>query len=62
MEPLRRRPVTYSATGGTITTGGLYTAGSSAGTFRVIATHQGRTLAHSTVTLTAARRCFRPLS
>ena len=32
---------TYSATGGTITTGGLYTAGSDAGTFRVIATQQG---------------------
>jgi hypothetical protein len=30
--------VTYTATGGTITAAGLYTAGASAGTFRVIAT------------------------
>ncbi len=46
--------VTYSATGGTITAGGLYTAGSTAGTFRVIATQQGGTLADtSAVTLTA---------
>jgi len=37
--------VTYVATGGTITAGGLYTAGSSAGAFRVIATQQGGTLA-----------------
>jgi hypothetical protein len=46
--------VTYSATGGTITSGGLYTAGSTAGTFRVIARQQGGTLADSaTVTVTA---------
>jgi hypothetical protein len=32
----------YSATGGTITTSGLYTAGSTAGTFRVIASSGGR--------------------
>ncbi len=45
--------VTYSATGGSITTGGLYTAGSTAGSFRVIATQQGGALADtSTVTLT----------
>ena len=31
-------PVTYSATGGSITSTGLYTAGSTAGTFRAIAT------------------------
>jgi hypothetical protein len=37
--------VTFSATGGTITAGGLYTAGSTAGSFRVIATQQGGTLA-----------------
>ena len=37
--------VTYSATGGTISSGGLYTAGSTAGTFRVIAVQQGGTLA-----------------
>jgi hypothetical protein len=47
--------VTYSATGGTITTAGLYTAGSTAGTFRVIATQQGGTLADtSAVTIPAA--------
>ena len=47
--------VTYSATGGTITTGGLYTAGSSTGTFRVIAVQQGGTLADTAaVTLTPA--------
>ena len=34
-------PVTWSETGGTITAGGLYTAGSTAGTFRVIAVRQG---------------------
>jgi hypothetical protein len=46
--------VTYSATGGTISSGGLYTAGSTAGTFRVIATQQGGTLADtSAVTITA---------
>ena len=46
--------VTYSATGGTITSGGLYTAGSTAGTFRVIATQQGGTLADTAaVTITA---------
>ena len=33
--------VTWSETGGTITTGGLYTAGSTAGTYRVIAVEQG---------------------
>jgi hypothetical protein len=41
----------WSATGGTITTGGLYTAGSTAGTFRVIATLQGWADT-STITLT----------
>jgi len=46
--------VTYAATGGTITSGGLYTAGSTAGSYRVIATQQGGTLADtSTVTITA---------
>ncbi|HWA56747.1 MAG TPA: hypothetical protein VG692_05800 [Gemmatimonadales bacterium] len=46
--------VNYAATGGTITAGGLYTAGSTTGTFRVIATQQGGTLADtSTVTITA---------
>jgi hypothetical protein len=37
--------VSWSATGGTITTGGLYTAGTTAGTFRVIARQQSGTLA-----------------
>ncbi len=37
--------VNYSETGGTITAGGLYTAGSTAGTFRVIAVRQGDTKA-----------------
>src|SRR5262245_13985258 len=37
--------VTYSATGGTITAGGLYTAGGTAGDFHVIATQQGGSLA-----------------
>lgn len=46
--------VTYSATGGTITSGGLYTAGGTVGSFRVIAVHQGGTLADtSTLTLVA---------
>jgi hypothetical protein len=35
--------VTYSATGGTITAGGLYTAGATPGTFQVIAIQQGGT-------------------
>ena len=35
--------VTYNATGGSITAGGLYTAGSLPGTFRVIATQEGGT-------------------
>ena len=44
---------TYSATGGTITSGGLYTAGTSAGVFRVIATQQGGTKADTaSVTVT----------
>ena len=47
-------PVTYSATGGSITAGGLYTAGSSTGTFRVIAAHtQGTLRDTSFVTITA---------
>jgi hypothetical protein len=45
--------VTYTATGGTITSGGLYTAGSATGSFQVIATQQGGTLADtSAVTIT----------
>ena len=41
--------MTYSATGGTITSGGLYTAASTAGTFRVIAALTGGTLADTSV-------------
>ena len=57
--------VTYTATGGSITTGGLYTAGTTAGTFRVIAKQQGGTLADTAaVTLTAptgsANECATP--
>ncbi len=45
--------VTYSATGGTIAAGGLYTAATAPGTFRVIATHQGGSRADtSSVTVT----------
>ena len=48
--------VTYAATGGTITAGGLYTAGNTAGSFRVIAAQQGGPLADtSAVTITAGR-------
>jgi hypothetical protein len=47
--------VTYTATGGTITAAGLYTAGSTAGTFRVIAVQLGGTLADtSAATITAS--------
>jgi hypothetical protein len=47
--------VTYAATGGTITNGGLYTAGGATGVYRVIATLAGGTLADTAgVTLTPA--------
>ena len=47
--------VSYAATGGTITAGGVYTAGATAGTYRVIATQQGGAKADtSAVTITAA--------
>jgi hypothetical protein len=45
--------VTYSATGGTITSGGLYTAGMIAGAFRVIAVQQGGSLADTSVVTVA---------
>ncbi|HKV75128.1 MAG TPA: Ig-like domain-containing protein [Gemmatimonadales bacterium] len=55
--------VTWSATGGTITTGGLYTAGSTAGTFRVIALQQGGTLADtSAVTVTTSTATLTAIS
>ena len=59
-------PVTYSATGGNISAAGLYTAGTSAGTFRVIAVQQGGVLADmSVVTVTVptaglANECSSP--
>ena len=46
--------VVYTATGGTITSGGLYTAGSSAGSYRVIATVSGATLADTAAVNIAA--------
>jgi Calcineurin-like phosphoesterase len=48
--------VDYSATGGTISSSGLYKAGTSTGTYRVIATVHGGTLADTTsVTITSAK-------
>jgi hypothetical protein len=41
--------VDWSATGGAITSGGVYTAGATQGTFRVIAVEQGGTLADTSV-------------
>ncbi len=46
--------VTYSATGGTITAGGLYTAGATPGAYRVIATQQGGTRADTSSVMIAA--------
>jgi len=40
--------VTWSATGGTITSGGRYTAPSAPGTYRIVARHTGGSLADST--------------
>jgi hypothetical protein len=46
-------PVTWSASGGAISSSGLYTAGTTGGAFRVIATQQGGTLADTaSVTIT----------
>jgi Bacterial Ig-like domain (group 2) len=47
-------PVVYSATGGTISFSGLYTAGSATGTYRVTGTAQDGKVATSTVTITTA--------
>ena len=44
-------PVTWSATGGTITTSGLYTAGTTAGTFTVTATDSNNGSGQATVTI-----------
>jgi parallel beta-helix repeat protein len=47
--------VIYTATGGTVTSAGRYTAGQAAGTYRVIATQSGGSLADtSKVTITAS--------
>jgi parallel beta-helix repeat protein len=44
--------VTYTATGGTVTAGGLYTAGQTTGSYRVVATESGGAVADtSTVTI-----------
>ena len=51
--------VTWSATGGTVSTGGLYTAGTTAGSYRVIAVQQGGTKA-DTSAVTADEPCRRP--
>ena len=53
--------VTYLAQGGTIDAGGLYTAGSSAGTYRVIASAMGGKLA-DTASVTIAAALPRPSS
>ncbi len=46
-------PVIYAATGGTITADGLYSAGQTSGSYRVVAKHQGGSLADtSAVTIT----------
>jgi uncharacterized protein YjdB len=46
--------VTWTATGGTVTAAGLYTAGTNTGSYRVIATQQGGTLADtSAITISA---------
>jgi parallel beta-helix repeat protein len=51
-------PAVYTGTGGSITPAGLYTAGATTGTFRVIAAQSGGTLADTaTVTITAASTC-----
>jgi hypothetical protein len=48
-------PVTWSATGGIVSAGGVYTAGAAPGSYRVIATEIGGPLADTaTVTVTAA--------
>lgn len=46
-------PVAYSATGGAISVNGYYSAGSTGGTFRVVATAQGGKADTSSVTITA---------
>jgi hypothetical protein len=50
--------VTWTATGGTITTNGLYTAGMTSGTFTVTATSASGPAGSSTVTIPAAARTY----
>ncbi|MBW8861810.1 MAG: hypothetical protein JF601_05475, partial [Acidobacteria bacterium] len=53
--PTTHVSVNYSATGGTVTSGGLYTAGSTAGTYSVVAAQLDGTLADTaTVTIPSA--------
>jgi hypothetical protein len=47
-------PVTWTATGGTISTSGLYTAGSTAGTFAVTAKDSNNTTGTATVTISSS--------
>jgi len=47
-------PVTFSATGGTVTPAGVYTAGTTAGSYKLIATHTGGTKADTSVIIIPA--------
>jgi hypothetical protein len=46
--------VTWAVTGGTITSDGLYTASSQAGTYRAVATHESKLADTATITITAS--------
>ena len=46
--------VTWTVTGGTISSDGLYTANSAAGTYRAVATHESKLADTATVTVTAS--------
>ena len=46
--------VTWTVSGGTITSDGLYTAGTAAGNYRAVATHETRLADTATITITAA--------
>jgi hypothetical protein len=52
--------VTYTATGGTVSGGGLYTAGSTAGSYRVIAVQQGGSLADTAAVTVTPAGSFNP--
>ena len=49
--------ITYSATGGTITSAGLYTAGQTAGSYRVIARQTNGSLADTAAVYTTCSDC-----